>query len=240
MKYKQLTLPIAFAFLLLTGCNKTTLEKQNDNGSNCPIVLAIPSHGNVLSQSKQNEYFNIWKSILMNQSNMSDSYFDAHIIDYSISSKEWNAGISFEINYVYQIDWLKINCSDQFLVKMNSSYDAYGYLNIPRDVFFDQSQIESNINANVESEVSTYDLLEQLKYNNCEELKTAIKDSTGYDIARPDYASYYVPGKMPREDGHPYVMIKGTVNSQENKCLNGYINLKTGDWSAWEDACSVN
>ncbi|WP_109358881.1 hypothetical protein [Brumimicrobium oceani] len=193
--------------------------------------------GNILSQNQQNEYFEIWKSLVMNKSAMSESYFDAHIVDYKISSIAWNAGVSFRIDYQLKIDWMTINCQDEFLVTMNSSYEAFEHLNIPRDVNFDESQIDFNINNMVHSEISSYNLLDQLKYNNCDELKTAIKDSTGYQVAVPDRATYYVPGKLPREDGDPYVLIIGTINNQENKCLKGHINLNTGEWEAWEDVC---
>ena len=242
MKSIKLILSITITTLLLTACNKETVEKDGEKCGNneCTFSSPIPSFGNVLTQSKQDEYHGIWKAILMDKSNMSASYFDTHIIDHKISSSEWNAGTSFEINYIMRIDWMTINCSDKFLVKMNSSYEAYGYMNIPRDVYFDQPRIESNIDAKVNSEISSYNLLEQLKYSNCSDLKTAIKDSSGYDVAKPANATYYVPGKIPREDGDPYVLIKGTVNQQENKCLNGQINLNTGECNVCEDACGVN
>ena len=236
MRQIRFILILAITTITVFSCNKESCEKSNG----CDFNTNITMSGNVLTQNQQDKYFGIWKSLFMEKSNMTESYFNNHIVNYVITSMEWNAGTSFRIDYVIHIDWIDIRCSDAFLVKMNSSYDSYEYLNIPRDVFFEQSQIDSNIASKVDSEISYFNLLEKLKYKDCTELRTAIKDSSGYSVALPDNATYYVPGKIPREDGDPYVTIRGIVSQQNNKCLRGHINLKTGEWKVWEDACQVN
>lgn len=237
MRTFKFILLLSIITIAFTACKKD--NKKEESSDSCNFNSNITISGNVLTQSQQDNYFDIWKSILMEKSNMTESYFNNHITEYKVSSTEWNAGVSFRIDYIMHIDWIDIRCSDAFLVKMDSSYEAYGYLNIPRDVFFEKSQIESNISSNVESEISSYNLLENLKYNNCTELRTAIIDSSGYNVAEPNNSTYYVPGKIPREDGDPYVTIRGVVDQQNNKCLRGHINLNTGEYEVWEDACVI-
>ena len=236
MRPIKFILILAITTVTVFSCSKKSCEK-NDH---CNFDTNFTINGNVLSQSQQEKYLEIWKTLFMEKSNMSESYFNKHITKYIITSDKWNAGISFGVNYIMHIDWVDIKCSDAFLVKMNSSYDSYEYLNIPRDVYFDKDQIEFNIDSKVDSEISYFNLLEKLKYKNCTELRTAIIDSSGYEGAKVGRASYYVPGKLPREDGDPYVIITGVVSQQNNKCLRGHINLITGEYKVWEDACLIN
>jgi hypothetical protein len=220
--------------LEVVSCGRTS---TSDTNCDCNFDTTINMSGNVLSDSQQINYFNIWKAILLKKNSMTEDYYKNHISKQVITSSEWSGGISFRVDYIMHIDWIDIKCSDAFFVKMNSSYTPYGYLNIPRDVFFDQGQIESNITNGANSEISVYNLAGKIKYKDCCELINAMKKNSGYEQAEIDYASYYVPGNVPRENGDPYVMIKGTVNKTENLCLNGHMNLITGECKVWLNAC---
>lgn len=213
-------------FLLITSCSKKD-EPQ-------------PKIDSVLSETQENEYYQIWKSILLENSNMTDEYFNEHITNYTLSSYKWNGGISFKIDYIIRIDWVNIKSSNNFLVKMNSSYDAYRHLNIPRDIFFTKNQIKLNTYSDVHSEVDRHNPVNALKYKNSNEVYEAVVTSSGYNEVSLDYISYYVPGKLPRKDGDPYYILNGTISDSQNRCLTGYINLVTGDSEVWETTCRVN
>jgi len=224
---------IIFAGILLCTCKKDT------SICDCKFDSTVNAGVNVLTTSQQDEYYNIWKSILLKKNSMTDDYFNKHIKMHVISSHQWIGGVTFRMDYTLHVDWIDIKCSDAFFVKMNSSYIPYGYLNIPRDVFFDKAQIELNIANNANSEISTYHLVDALKYRNCCELQDAIKKNSGFNQAEIDYVSYYVPGVVPRENGDPYVMIKGTYNQAANQCLDGHMNLITGECKVNIGACVV-
>ena len=228
--------------LLINACNKEEndyYKKQNQkNNSDCSFDSDITISGNVLTPKQQDDYFKIWKSILMKNSNMTEAYFDKHITKHVITSSERDEGVSFRVDYIMHIDWIDIKCNDNFIVKMNSTYNTYEHLNIPRDIFFNQNQIESNITSNINS-VSIYNLIENLKFKDCQELNKAIKESSGYNEAKTDYATYYVPGNLPRQNGDPYVIIKGILNDKNNECLTGEINLKTGLCNVRKSACRI-
>lgn len=241
-------LVLVLTTLLINACDKEESQSNNEesqsnseksqSNSDCNFDSNITISGNVLTQNQQEDYFKIWKSIVMKKSNMTEAYFANHIKKYVITSSEWDAGISFRVDYIMHIDWIDIKCHDDFIVKMNSNYDAYQNLNIPRDIFFNQNQIESNISSNVNS-ISFYNLIENLKFKDCDELNKAIKKSSGYNEAKTDYATYYVPGNVPRENGDPYVIIKGTINDKDNECITGEINLNTGTCNVRKSACRV-
>jgi hypothetical protein len=52
--------------------------------------------------------------------------------------------------------------------------------------------------------------------------------------------SYYVPGKLPREDGDPYFIGIGTLNKTQNRCIVGYMDLITGAAASHEDVCTIS
>ncbi|NOQ70897.1 MAG: hypothetical protein GQ574_02780 [Crocinitomix sp.] len=232
---KYLSLVFLTVLFLFTACDKTTCEPIE---ASCDFNTDLGTAESVLPESQLNEYYDIWKAILMEKSGMSETYFNAHITDYRLSSHAWNAGTSFRIDYIMTIDWIEIKCHDQFLVNMDGSYDAYSHLNIERNVFFNAEQIEFNIANDVHSTVNYFNTIETLKYDNCTEVYTAVNGTENTNILF-DYVSYYVPGKLPRSDGDPYIILTGRVCNSENDCWSGYINLVTGEKEVYKTACVI-
>ncbi len=210
-----------------------------DDSYICDFDTSVQSWGSVIEDSLSDHYFGIWKTLLKEMNNMSEEDYNEHITKTAISSDEWDAGITVVVNYIVNIDWIDIKCQDKFVIRMNSDYSPYQYLNIPRDVFFDQSQIEFNIAHNADSEISMYNLDVRLKYDNCREVCRAAERASGYKEIRPDYVSFYVPGNVPRENGDPYMMMSGTIDESENRCLTGKINLVTGECDINETVCII-
>jgi hypothetical protein len=232
---KVQNLALVTIILVLAACNKTNCNTAEPN---CHFNIDLGTSESVIPDDQLLEYYEIWKSIMLVQSEMSVDYFNDHITDYRLSSTEWSGGISFKITYILTIDWVDIRCSDEFLVKMNASYDAFTHLDIPRDVFLSKEEIEFNIANEVHSDVSRYQTIETLKYSNCAEVFAAVNETENTNITL-DYVTYYVPGKLPREDGDPYYMLSGNVCGNKNECWSGYINLVTGEKEIWKDACII-
>lgn len=242
MKHLSIFTLLLSLLFLVSSCKKDlhTPEDCVSTQSPCTFDTHCESSGSVLTPAQTDEYYEIWKSILMENSSMTEAYFDAHITNFALSSNEWDGGISFRVNYIMHIDWVDIKCSDAFLVNMSSTYESYGHLNIPRDVLLDEDQIKFNIANNVKSEVSTYNLIEELRYSSCDEVYEAAISAAGYeDELSVNRVSYYVPGKLPREDGDPYYLLNGVICSSPNTCLKGYINLVSGETHVVEDHCYI-
>lgn len=241
MKHISL-LALLISLLVATTACKKDIHSPDDcvsEQSDCRFDTACESSGSVLSPNQEAAYYDIWEYILLENNNMTEAYFDDHITNYAISTYEWDGGISFSISYIMHIDWVDIKCSDKFLVNMSSAYSSYPHLNIPRDVFFDEAQIKFNIENNAQSEISNYNLLESLRYENCAAVYEAAIAASGYDELSVESVSYYVPGKLPREDGDPYYLLNGIICDSPNTCLTGYINLNTGETSVRETACVI-
>ena len=54
-----------------------------------------------------------------------------------------------------------------------------------------------------------------------------------------DRIDFYVPGKLPREDGDPYFIGRGTIDENKNDCIVGYMNLVTGVTESHHDVCII-
>ena len=230
------TLTLLVVVLSVTACQKKhCLSKKKA----CNFDTELKSEASVLDESQLNDYYEIWKSILLEKSDMTAAYFNSHITAFSLSSSEWSAGISFKIEFIINVNWVDIKCSDAFIVKMNSSYEAYQHLNIPRDVFLDQTEVQSNIERDVHSEITKYNTIEDIKYANCDEIYDAISNGFGKSDLSADRVSYHVPGKLPREDGDPYYLFNSSHCKQKKNCSHGYINLVTGEKEVWKEACVI-
>ena len=68
-----------------------------------------------------------------------------------------------------------------------------------------------------------------MPYKTCEEACKAFIDSSGYHTLIPNSISFYVPGKFPREDGNPYLIGSGWMDTSSYTCVKGYFNLFNTD-----------
>jgi len=176
----------------------------------------------------------------MARNGISEDYFNTHVETLWTGSVCWNSGITFRIHYRVTIDWAEIYRTDKIVVLLYESEDAYRYLNIPRDVFLDAYQIGRVLDHNVfGSAVGPFEPIESLGYATCLEAAEAFQDSTGSAAIQPTSIAYYVPGKVPREDGYPYFVGKGVVDEDANECITGYFNLHSGASVTWLTACVV-
>lgn len=234
---KNCCYPLILFLLIISSCNK-----NEDSVTNivCDFEISLNDEENILSQEQTDFYFQIWKDFLLQKNNMSQSYFNEHITDITLASHEWDGGITFRVYYIFNIDWINIKGSDKFMVKMNSSYDIYRHLNIERDVFFNSAQIDFNIQQKIKSEISFYNIEKSMEFDNCNEVYIAIKNN----INRTDFSmlstGFYDGPNYPNEGGDPYIHFTDIINSEENRCLEGTINLYSGKVIFNETPCIIN
>lgn len=77
------------------------------------------------------------------------------------------------------------------------------------------------------------------KYKTFDEAVKALQVATRTDKAYPDKIDFYVPGKVPHEDGNPYFIFRNTLDEGKNDCLVGYMNLVSGVVKNWHDVCVI-
>jgi hypothetical protein len=186
------------------------------------------------------EYFDVWKSEFMARNGISEDYFADHISWIWTSTNCWNSGISFYVNYRITVDWAVIDRSDQFVVWLHASERAYQHLNIPRDQFLNLDQLRNMLDNRVfGSSVGPVVPLENLAHETCLDAVGAFQDSTESPEMLPTRIAYYVPGKIPREDGYPYFIGRGTIDEEANECIVGYYNLVSGAFEVRSSSCWV-
>lgn len=78
-----------------------------------------------------------------------------------------------------------------------------------------------------------------LKYKTYGSAVAALRTLTPEDNIVPERIDFYVPGKVPREDGNPYFIFRTVVDAEKNDCLKGYMNLVSGAIESWHDVCII-
>jgi hypothetical protein len=77
-----------------------------------------------------------------------------------------------------------------------------------------------------------------LKYLTLADALNEFRNQTDKNI-EVKYISFYVPGKLPREDGNPYFIGRGTLDKNKNECIFGYMNLVTGLTKSYKEVCII-
>ena len=185
-------------------------------------------------------YFKIWKNLFLTRNQISEDYYNSHLEIISCTIRKWDSGISFYLSYIMHIDWADIEGDDNFLVLLNSSATEYQHLNIPRDVYLTEREITVILDNRVYgSSIGKVNPVENLLYTDYEQAVSAFQTAVNCDKIFPQRLAYYVPGKLPRIDGDPYFIGFGTLDSLNNRCIDGYFNLITGIGSAHETVCII-
>ena len=144
------------------------------------------------------------------------------------------------MEYTVRIAWAMIPEFDDFIVRLSSSESAYQHLPIPRDVYLTEAEVETVLDEGVfSSSVTRITPVETLAYCDQLEAVTALQEIANSDRIGFDRLSFYVPGRLPREDGHPYLFGRGQLDPFQNLCVEGRLNLVTRSGEAREGVCVI-
>lgn len=156
-------------------------------------------------------YEPIWNEAFKKQNGFSDVEFKKNISVTNKSIMHSDNQKYICLKYVQQIDWLSIPCYDQIMIYMSSKEDSYRHIPLPRGVFFSPADIDLAIQKRVDATALTkVQKTGKLAYSSLEEAKTEVKKKTGITSFFSEEVSFFVPGKLPRVDGDPYFIFKGT------------------------------
>ena len=147
---------------------------------------------------------------------------------------------NFLIWYKVKIDWAEIPAYDQFIAKLRPGETLYG-LTLPKGVYLSEDEIEVLVNKNAfNSSIGIIKPIKKLKFSSKTQAIKTLQKIAKTDKIGFDRYTYYVPGKLPRTDGYPYLLGFGTIDYKKNECIRGYLNLVTGDGYAGKTACWYN
>lgn len=194
------------------------------------------------AKSRRDAYLEIWKSQFLKRNRMDRAYFDTHIQVRSYDVEcGWVSGLSFRVEYTVKFDWAAIEAQDQIVVMLYESESAYRHLSIKRDHLFDESEVALAIDKQVFfSGISTVKPAGKLAFPNHAAALEAFRKKAGTTDLDNVRLAFYVPGNVPRIDGHPYMLGRGTIDAAKNLCVEGHVNLVTGEIVTWTNACIVH
>jgi hypothetical protein len=169
---------------------------------------------------------------------MSQEYFDNHIILCNTIVHKWAQGISFEIFYKIKIDWAEFRLIDQFIIYIAGN--LYPGLAVPRNVLLSKSYIETVIdNRYFSSQIGQITPQAKLKYSTKKDAMNALNNASNVDSFCVGSVSFPQKTFDIYNVGHPYLMASGVLNWSENRCIEGSIDLITGETNVKEGICFI-
>ncbi|NOU18459.1 MAG: hypothetical protein HOO91_12960 [Bacteroidales bacterium] len=216
------------------SCNKEKQERKVTctnlydyaYSENCPI-------GSLCTTSICNEYQAIWKELFLEKNNLSESYFNDHIILCQSDTITWMDGISFSICYKVKIGWaIAWNC-DQFIIKIKNGNSLYPSINIPRDEYLSKENIRIAIdNHAFSSNMTAISNDEVLKFTNSEiALDKMIKDA---NVSTLCTRSVFI-----NDLGHISIEANAEYVNEVNLCIVGTIDLINGNTHFYDTMCRI-
>ena len=165
-------------------------------------------------------------------------YFNNHITLCSSTIHRWAQGASYEIFYKIKIGWAEYRLLDKFIIYISSN--LYPGLNIPRNVLLTESQISTIINGNYFSpQMSKITPVSELKYSSESDAMRALINALYVDTFCFGSVSYPQKAFDKYSVGHPYFIALGVLNWDDNKCIEGSIDLMTGETNISENNCYI-
>lgn len=213
--------------------------RQSEASCGCPFMSDQPAYTiNQTPDSLTQYYLDVWKRAFIRRNNIDEVRFEALIKFVSGQLVTWREGVSFRVDYTYQLDWLRVRNYEQIRVKYDPVTTKDYVITVPRGVYLAESQIP--FRDPWDENVQPIQLGAKLAFASCEDACQALKTKTGFSVLKPDRVSFYVPGNLPRIPGDPYLFSTGTIDSTANRCVGGQINLVTGEAKATENRCWIN
>ena len=207
---------IISTLIIFTSCTKIKLEQCDD--PNCET------------------YLQVWEHLFKSRNGISDAYFDKHINVSKIAISTWASGETFDVEYVVNIDWARIESHDQFIIKINKDDDLYPTLKVRKGEYLNEEELNDVVEMLAYNSVITKVApLTKLKYSSKKKAVDALQKKAGTDKVKFDRLYFKRP--LHNNDGSPYLKGSGTIDYDDNKCISGSINLATGEGEANEDVC---
>lgn len=225
-------MPAPFPFQSTVNQQPMSLQASNDKAA----TLCREAKG------KRDFYLGIWKKQFLERNAMERAFFDKQVsVDKYEVECEWVSGLSLRVEYKVAYDWAVINQHDQIIVLLYSQEGAYRHLPLKRDLLFTEKEVSYAIDKNVFfSSVSPVKALDKLRFSSPQDAARDFQKKIGSNNLENVRLSFYVPGKLPRQDGYPYLIGRGVIDIKRNVCIEGHMNLATGEVEARENACIVH
>ncbi len=181
------------------------------------------------------EYFNIWKELIKDKNNLSQDFIDTHIEYCNSEINSWADGVSFRICYKLKVDWaIAYNC-DQFIIKINSDNTDYPALDLPRNTYLTKEKVKIAVdNRAFSSNIIKMSNIDELKYTAMDEALQELIEFSGVNQLCLNMIT------INSDNGDLILEASAQYENEENSCVNGTIDLITGDKEVNDTPCWIN
>lgn len=180
-------------------------------------------------------YLAIWKSLFMEQNNLPDSYFDNHIELVHSQIANWNDGVSFNVCYKVKVGWAIAYSCDQFMIKINQDNKFYPALNLPRGTYLSKDQVKMIVsNKAFFSDIIKLSDVDNLKF-------TSMSDALTYLVTKAK-VNTLCSGMVTINNitGNLELEAWAQYDNEDNSCIQGRIDLMTGETVVEDGPCWIN
>jgi hypothetical protein len=234
---------ISLLILIIFSCSKPHDYLKIDC-SDYPVIPPVVScNGSMCQSDTCKTYLGIWKELFLSKNQMTEEYFDNHItICNTATYKYANQGIQFELAYKLTIDWFETKFEEGFMIWLFPSYlQSNPTVNLPANTLFSRNQISDNINNPFFGyALNNISLVNHLKYSSRQEAIRTMAHAAGVNNLCSSMLSVQNQNVDNPAIGHPILSASTTLNSEENRCVSGIMDLATDYVKVQEQACIIS
>jgi hypothetical protein len=181
------------------------------------------------------EYLAIWKGLIKEKNNLSQDFLDTHLELCESEIHSWADGISFTVCYKFKIGWaIAYNC-DQFIIKINSDNTLYPSLDLPRDIYLTKEKIKIAVdNRAFSSGITKIANVNKIKFSTMENALSDLIEFSGVNQLCLNQVT------INEDNGDLILKAFAQYENEENSCIEGTIDLITGDKNINDTPCWIN
>jgi hypothetical protein len=231
---KYFTLIFVSLFFVFTACDDNNQFRETA----CNQENTFPEDrapGSLCSDELCTEYFAIWKELIMEKNNLSQDFFDSHIELINSNLSTWASGISFGVCYKFNVGWATAFNCDAFIININADNTLFPALDLPRDTFLTKEKIKIAIdNAAFSSAITAVNNVENLKHANLEASLADLIDFSDVNLLCLNSIN------LDEKTGNLTLKASAQYVNEFNSCIQGTIDLITGDKNVNDTPCFIN
>lgn len=181
----------------------------------------------------ENKYLEIWREVVIESGNMTEEYFDEHVIPGEISTLSWRHGESIRIDFIYNLGWVEVESSNSFIIYITDQ-ELYKSYPIPREQYLEKKDIVLLVsNSFYSSDISMITPSEEIAFLNA----TGAISFLNTQSQSCHFEDFYLDIDS-RVTGYPVLKSICEENTDLNNCQNGTLNLVTKDYQILKTACN--
>ena len=172
-------------------------------------------------------YLEVWKSILMKKNDMSDDWFNKHILINKTSIDSWKDGRTFRVEFQLQNEWAALNVVNQFIIEINDTGVPYPSLQLPPHQLLTEAEIERALSLRAHSPlIHPINCKQKLAFDNKEQALDYFKLKTGVHSLKFRRLELERNLLLQPSDGHFFLRAFSVYDEKSNACFDSELDLQ--------------